>query len=165
MADFTFTTGNALTRKAWAKKWWMEAKTMSYFYESGFVGTSESNIVEFADLQKEQGDVITIGQIRGFAGGGVPNDSIMEGNEEAPATYDNSITLTQIRNAVRTAGRETEMRVSDNKIREYTKELLTRWMAMTIDQGIFTALGNNPTKVIYPTGATLLPRQSRRVIT
>jgi len=155
MADFTFTTGNALTRKAWAKKWWMEAKTTSYFYENGFVGTSDQNIiVEFPDLQKEQGDVLTIGQIRELSGGGVANDSIMEGNEEAPSTYDNSITLTQIRNAVRTAGRETEMRPADNKIREYAKELLQRWMAAKIDQDIFTALGNNPTKVIYPSGAT-----------
>jgi N4-gp56 family major capsid protein len=133
----------------------MEAKIESYFYENGFVGTGDDNIiVEFPDLQKEQGDVITIGQIRMLSGGGVPNDSIMEGNEEAPSTYDNSITLTQIRNAVRTAGRETEMRPADNKIREYAKELLQRWMAATIDQLIFTQLGNNPTKVIYPGGAT-----------
>lgn len=155
MADFTFLTGNALTRKAWAKKWWMEAKTESYFYENGFVGTSEQNIiVEFPDLQKEQGDVLTIGQIRELSGAGVANDSTMEGNEEAPATYDNTVTLTQIRNAVRTAGRETEMRPSDNKIRDYAKELLRRWMAAKIDQDIFTALGANCTKIIYGGDAT-----------
>jgi N4-gp56 family major capsid protein len=155
MGDWTFATGNALTRKAWAKKWWMEAKTESYFYENGFVGASSDNIiVEFANLEKDQGDKIWLGQIRELSGGGVANDSAMEGAEEAPATYDNSITLTQVRNAVRTAGREMEMRPSDNGIREHAKELLRRWMAAKIDQDIFTALGASCTKVIYGGDAT-----------
>jgi len=155
MGDWTFATGNALTRKAWAKKWWMEAKTESYFYENGFVGASNDNIiVEFADLEKEQGDVITIGQIRELSGAGVANDGAMEGAEEAPSTYDDAITLTQVRNAVRTAGREMEMRPSDTGIREHAKELLRRWMAAKIDQDIFTALGASCTKVIYGGDAT-----------
>jgi N4-gp56 family major capsid protein len=155
MSDWTFATGNALTRKAWAKKWWMEAKTESYFYENGFVGKSDQNIiVEYPDLEKEQGDTLTLGQIRELSGAGVANDSQMEDNEEAPDTYDDAITLTQIRNAVRTAGRETEQRPSDNGLREYAKELLQRWMAATIDQAIFTALGTSPTKVIYGGDAT-----------
>jgi len=155
MGDWTFATGNALTRKAWAKKWWMEAKTESYFYENGFVGASNDNIiVEFADLEKEQGDVITIGQIRELSGAGVANDGAMEGAEEAPSTYDDAITLTQVRNAVRTAGREMEMRPSDNGIREHAKELLRRWMAAKIDQDIFTALGASCTKILYGGDAT-----------
>jgi N4-gp56 family major capsid protein len=155
MGDWTFATGNALTRKAWAKKWWMEAKTESYFYENGFVGASSDNIiVEFADLEKDQGDVIYLGQIRELSGGGVANDGAMENAEEAPLTYDNSVTLTQIRNAVRTAGREMEMRPSDNGIREHAKELLRRWMAAKIDQDIFTALGASCTKILYGGDAT-----------
>ncbi|MFA6290182.1 MAG: N4-gp56 family major capsid protein [Victivallales bacterium] len=155
MADWTFATGNALTRKAWAKKWWMEAKTESYFYENGFVGKSNSNIVvEFPDLEKEQGDVITYGQLRELSGAGVANDSQMEGAEEAPLTYDDTLTLTQIRNAIRTAGRETEMRPSDNSIREYASELLKRWMAAQIDQAIFTAVESSATKTIYGGDAT-----------
>jgi N4-gp56 family major capsid protein len=154
--DWTFATGNALTRKAWAKKWWMEAKTLSYFYENGFVGTSSENIiVEFPDLEKDKGDVIYLGQIRELSGAGVANDAQMEDAEEVPPTYDNSVTLTQIRNAVRTAGREMEMRPSDNAIREYAKELLRRWMAAKIDQDIFTAIGASPTKIIYGGDATL----------
>lgn len=155
MADFTFATGDALTRKAWAKKWFMEAKTEAYFYENGFVGVSEQNIVvEYPELQKEQGDVVYVGQIRELAGAGVANDSQMEDNEEAPDVYDDAITLTQIRNAVRTAGKETEMRPSDNKIREHAKELLRRWMGATIDQAIFTALADSCTKIIYGGDAT-----------
>ena len=155
MSDFTFTTGNALTRKAWAKKWMMEAKTESYFYENGFVGASEDNIIiDYPDLEKEQGDVITVGQIRELSGAGVANDGQMEDHEEAPDTYDDAITLTQIRNAVRLGGRETEMRPSDNGIREKVKDLLRRWMAAKIDQDIFTALGSSCTKIIYGGDAT-----------
>lgn len=155
MADWTFATGNALTRKAWAKKWMMEAKTESYFYENGFVGSSEDNIIiEYSDLQKEQGDTIYLGQIRELSGAGVANDAAMEDNEESPNTYDDLITLSQIRNAVRTAGRETEMRPSDNRIREYAKELLRRWMAAKIDQDLFTALESSCTKIIYGGDAT-----------
>lgn len=155
MGDWTFATGNALTRKAWAKKWMMEAKTESYFYENGFVGASETNIiVEYTDLEKDQGDVLYLGQIRELSGAGVANDSQMEDSEEAPATYDNSITLAQIRNAVRIGGRETEMRPSDNGMREKAKELLKRWMAATIDQAIFTALGASLTKAVYGGDAT-----------
>lgn len=157
MADWAFATGNALTRKAWAKKWWMEAKVESYFYENGFVGTSAENIiVEFPDLEKDQGDVIYLGEILQLdEGGGVANDSVMEGNEVAPDTYDNSITLAQIRNAIRTGGRESDMRPSDNGIREYAKELLRQWMAAKIDQDIFTALGTSCTKGIYGGDATV----------
>jgi N4-gp56 family major capsid protein len=155
MADWTFATGNALTRKAWAKKWWIEAKTESYFYGQGFVGTgSENVIVEFSDLEKDKGDVITYGQIRELSGNGVANDTAMETAEEKPLTYDDAITLTQIRNAVVTAGREMEMRPSDNGIREWAKELLRRWMAMQIDQAIFTALETSATKTLYGGDAT-----------
>jgi len=156
MADWTFATGNALTRKAWAKKWWMEAKVESYFYANGFVGTGSQNIiVEFPDLEKDQGDVLYLGELMQLdEGGGVANDSTMEGFEVAPDTYDDAITLTQIRNAIRTAGRESEIRPSDNGTRAYAKELLQTWMAAKIDQDIFTALGTSCTKGIYGGDAT-----------
>jgi N4-gp56 family major capsid protein len=154
--DWSFATGNALTRKAWAKKWWMEAKLESFFYDNGFVGTSQDNIiVERSDLEKEQGDVLWMGELLQLPeGGGVPNDNTMEGFEAAPETYDNSVTLTQIRNAIRTGGRESEQRPSDNGIRGYAKDLLTQWMAAYIDQLIFTALGTACTKSVFGGDAT-----------
>jgi N4-gp56 family major capsid protein len=155
MADFTFATGDALTRKTWAKTWFIETKTESYFYENGFVGKSFDNIiVEFPDLEGKQGDVIYTGLLMELGNAGVTGDNDMETNEEAPNVYDDAITLTQIRNAVRTAGRESEMRPSDNGLREYVKDLLKRWMAAQIDQAIFTALTASPTTVIYGGDAT-----------
>ena len=46
MADWTFTTANALTEQQWSNSWWRAAKTESYFYGNGFVGSSyEQDIV------------------------------------------------------------------------------------------------------------------------
>lgn len=155
MPDWTFLTGNALTRKAWAKSWWMEAKTESYFYGQGLIGVGEDNvIVEMPDLEKDQGDQITFGTTRELSGAGVANDSTMEGSEEAPVTYDDAITIAQIRNAVRINGKETAQRPSDKDLRGKAKELLKRWMAATIDQAIFTALETGATKTLYGGDAT-----------
>lgn len=152
MADWTYETGDALTRKAWAKKWLMEGKPMSYYYANGLVGSDEENdyIAELMDLEKDQGDRITIGQVRDLAGDGVTGDSTMENNEESPSVYDDTITLNYYRNAVRLAGRMSGQRPADNKLREKANKLLRRWLANTrIDQDIFTAIADSPTKAIY----------------
>ena len=151
MADWSFATGDALTRKAWAKKWWIEAKTESYFYGNGLVGRDETQaiIVELPDLEAEQGDVITYGQIRELSGAGVSNDNDMEGQEEEPSTFDDDVTLDQIRNAVRSQGKLSGQRPSDKRLRMWATTLLKRWMAEVIDQDLFDALGTGLTKVIF----------------
>jgi N4-gp56 family major capsid protein len=156
MADWTFTTGDALTRKAWHKKWSIEAKTESYFYENGLVSKDKGNavILELTDLNKEQGDVITYGQIRNLSGAGVTGSNTMEGNEEAPVTYDDDVTLQQIRNAIRTEGELEMMRPSDDGYRQWAVTLLKRWQGDTMDQAMFTALGTSSTKAIYGGDAT-----------
>jgi len=156
MADWEFTTADALTAQTWAKRWWIEAKTESYFYGHGFVGPSEMNdfVVEFPDLEKEQGYQHTFGQLRELSGSGITGDSVMEGNEEVPDVYDDAITLDQKRNAIRTQGKLSDQYPSDKGVRKWAKELLTRWMAETIDQDLFTDLGTSPTKAIYGGDAT-----------
>lgn len=156
MTDWTFATGNALTRKAWHKKWWIEAKTESFFYATGLVGQDYENsvIVELPDLNGKQGDKITYGQIRELSGSGVANDSTMEGNEEAPDTYDDDVTLSMVRNAVVSGGQMNMQRPSDDGYRMWAKTLLRRWQAATLDQSIFTAMGTSSTKAIYGGDAT-----------
>lgn len=156
MADWTFTTADALAAQTWAKRWWIEAKTESYFYGQGLVGPSEENdiIVEFPDLEKEQGYQHTFGQVRELSGAGVAGDSTMEGNEEVPDVYDDAITLNQKRNAVRSAGKLSEQYPSDKAVRKWAKVLLKRWMAGTLDQDLFTAMGTSCTKEIFGGDAT-----------
>jgi len=156
MADWEYATGDALTRKAWSKKFWIEARTESYFYENGLVGRDETQaiIVELPDLRKEQGDVIYYGQLRELSGAGVSGDSDMEGNEEVPTTYDDSVTLNQKRNAVRLKGKLSGQRPADARLRNHAMTLLKRWMAGTIDQDLFDALSDSSTKAIYGGDAT-----------
>ena len=156
MADWGFATGDALTRKAWAKNWWIEAKTESYFYGQGLVGRdyTQAIIVELPELESEQGDVINYGQIRELSGAGVLDDGDMEGQEESPLEYDDDVTLAQKRNAVRSAGKLSGQRPSDKRLRMWATELLKRWMAETLDQDLFDALGSALTKAIYGGDAT-----------
>ena len=156
MADWQFQTTDAMTAETWAKKWWIEAKTESFFYANGFVGADAENsvIVEFPDLMQNQGYQHTFAQMRELSGAGISGDSDMEGNEEAPNVYDDAITLNQKRNAIRTYGKLSDQYPSDKAVRKWAKQLLRRWMAGVIDQDIFTALGTSPTKVIYGGDAT-----------
>lgn len=155
MADWTFTTADALTAQTWAKKWWIEAKTDSYFYGHGFVGGGIDNIiVEFPELEQNQGYQHTYGQVRELAGAGISGDSTMEGNEDVPDVFDDNITINQRRNAVRSAGKLSEQYPSDKAVRSWAEELLKRWMAALIDQDLFDALGTSATKAIYGGDAT-----------
>jgi N4-gp56 family major capsid protein len=155
MADWTFTTADTLTAQTWAKKWWIEAKTDSYFYGHGFVGGGVDNIiVEFAELEQNQGYQHTYGQVRELGGAGVSGDSTMEGNEDVPDVFDDNITINQKRNAVRSAGKLSEQYPSDKAVRSWAEELLKRWMAALVDQDLFDALGTSFTKVIYGGDAT-----------
>jgi len=157
MADWQFQTTDALTMTTWAKKWWIEAKTEAYFYETGMIGPSEENdiIVEFKDLEQGQGYKHTFGQVRELSGAGVTGDSTMEGNEEAPTVYDDAIEIDQKRNAVRTYGKLSDQYPSDKGVRQWAVSLLKRWMADVVDQDLFTAIGGSPTKVIYGGDATV----------
>lgn len=156
MADWTFTTADPLTSETWAKRWWIEAKTESYFYGQGLIGPSEENdiIVEFPDLEREQGYQHTFGQVRNLSGAGVQGDADLEGNEEVPNVYDDAITLNQKRNAIRTKGKLSEQYPSDKATRMWAERLLKRWMAEMIDQDFFTALNTSITKSIWGGDAT-----------
>jgi N4-gp56 family major capsid protein len=156
MADWTFTTADALTAQTWAKRWWIEAKTESYFYSQGYIGASEETniIVEFPDLEREQGYQHTFGQVRNLSGAGISGDNIMEGNEEVPNVYDDAITINQKRNAVRTKGKLSDQYPSDKAVRQWAEMLLKRWKADTLDQDMFDAIWLSPTKALYGGDAT-----------
>lgn len=156
MADWTFTTASALARQSWASRWWKEAKEESYWYGMGAIGRSEENdiIVEFPELEKEQGWKHWFGQVRDLNGNGIQGDATMEGNEEEPDVYDDAITIDQYRNAVRTKGKLSDQYPSDKRVREWAKMLLKRWKAEKIDQDIFDGLGTSCTKILYGGDAT-----------
>lgn len=157
MTDWRFQTADATTAQTWAKKWWMEPETDSYFYGQGLISQSKAScIVEFPDLEREQGYQHTFAQTRELSGAGITGDNTLEGNEEAPNVYDDAITLQQYRHAVRTYGRLSDQYPSqkESDVRKDIMELLKRWKAAKIDQLIFDALGTGLTKVVYGGDAT-----------
>jgi len=154
MAVTAFATGDTLTEKAWSKKALKLGMNRSYFEQNGYVGEDKNNIIiKYTELQKKKGDVIYIPAYGELTGGGVSGDSIMEGNEEAVPFYDDSITIDQIRNAVRIEGAMTEQRTSLG-LRRIGRDVLSDWLANLITQDTFTALGGSPTRVVFGGDAT-----------
>ena len=91
---------------------------------------------------------MTEGLMMQFLSDGVINDEVLENNEEAPDFYSMTWTISQLRNAGRFAGEETQQAV-DYKLPAEIKNGLGEWMANKRDKDIFTALATSPTKVYY----------------
>ena len=157
MADTTWATGDAATRKVWAKRWWIAAQEESYFYSHGYVGPENENrhiIVEKGDLEKSPGDRITMGQFSQLTGNGVTGDSQLEDNEEAMEDYTFTVTINQVRNGIRLLRMGSQRFAANKQLRTTAKTLLQTWMAEYIDENLFTALSDSPSKVVYAGDAT-----------
>ena len=156
MAD-TSTIAN-LQAKIWSTQLWVEAQEEIYFKK--FLGKMEPTtdkleitgfnnaIVLKEDLLSEgdqhKGYVITIPIAMKLSGAGVTGDSTLEGNEEAISTYDFSMTVEQLRNAVRDTGLNDNYKVTYN-VRQMMKALLKTWLKEKMDYQMFEALSNSPT--------------------
>jgi len=154
MAVTAFATGDTLTEKAWSKKVIKLGMDRSYFEQNGYVGEDKNNIIiRYTELDKRKGDVIYLPASGELTGGGVSGDSIMEDNEEALPTYDESVTIDQIRNAVRIEGAMTEQRTSI-ELRRIARDALADWLANKITEDTFSALNGSPTRALFGGDAT-----------
>lgn len=139
----------ALVKKSWARDTWKAGLHKSYFDK--FTGTSSDSIVQIKEeLKKDKGDSITIPLLMPLKGAGVFDDNMLEGNEESLIYKDFSVTINQLRNAVRLAGKFEEQKTQIN-MRTDAKNALSDWLATKIDKMIFTKLSTNPSadRVIY----------------
>ena len=139
----------SLVKKAWAKDTWESGLSQSFFEK--FTSTSPNSIIQLKEeLKKEKGDSINIPLLMPLKGAGVTGDNMLEGNEEAMIYRDFSVTIDQIRNAVRLAGKFEEQKTQIN-MRKDAKENLSRWLGEKIDRMIFEALTTSPSadRVIY----------------
>lgn len=154
MTVTAFATGDTLTEKAWSKKAIKLGMERSYFEQNGYVGEDKNNIIiKYTELEKQKGDVIYIPAYGELTGAGVSGDSTMEGQEEAVPFYDKSVTIDQIRNAVRIEGAMTEQRTS-LELRQIGRDVLSDWLANKITEDTFDVLGGSPTRVIFGGDAT-----------
>lgn len=143
-----------LVEKAWAKDTWTSALNNIFFGK--FMGTSPDNIIQMKEeLKKDAGDSITLKLLMKLKGDGVTGDSTLEGNEEAMIYRDFSVTIDQIRNAVRIAGKMEEKKTSTD-MRKDAKTALSNWLTEWIDGQFFKKLTATPStdRVIYAGGKT-----------
>lgn len=112
-------------------------------------------IVKNTDLRKEAGDTIYTQMMAKLSGAGVSGDNTLEGNEESVVFYPMSVTIDQIRHAVRLEGRMEEQKAAFN-LRSAAKEALKTWLQEYIDGQFFTGLCTSPTssRVKYGGDAT-----------
>jgi len=105
-----------------------------------FMGSSANSAVQVVkDLTKGPGDKITFGLSAKLSGSGITADSELEGNEEAINTYAETLSIDQLRNAVRLTGRMDEKKVAYN-MRTDARQKLKIWYAERIDQEILDKL-------------------------
>lgn len=137
------TVPSSLVKKAWAKATWEAGMQQAFF--SKFTGTNAGSIVQIKEeLKKEKGDTINIPLLMPLTGAGVTGDNTLEGNEEALIYRDFEVSINQLRNAVRLAGKMEEQK-TQLRLREDAKTALADWLATKVDKAIFTALSTTPT--------------------
>lgn len=148
MALTEFTSANAATVQRWAERLWIEMPREIYwgkfFSEDPLRGLIEVK----RDLEGKPGDKCTYTFLRKLAGLGVSGDSVLEGQEEQMDFQSDSLTLDQIRNAVRLSGRLSEKRTAFDQ-RMAAKNVLKTWLAEYIDDDIFTQFDSSPTDVRF----------------
>lgn len=152
MANIIVLTGDAQTQKLWAKEVIIEAQKEVFWGK--FMGKGPNNIIEVReDFTKSKGDNITFPLWMKPTGAGVTGDTALEGSEESPSKFQDSVSVNQKRHAIRLDGAMTELRPAYD-LRSVAKELLKIWLAEKIDSDIFTEFALAPTRVLRPGTAT-----------
>lgn len=147
MAKTYFDSSNALVRKAWDEKLFRDTEKSTYWKR--LMGNSAESLVYVrSQLEKESGDKITFGLRMRAAGDGVTNGGILEGNEEALAAYDASVTLNQYRHAIRIKKGIDQQRIPWDMMDE-AKAAISTWAAEKIDALCFSAMFTAASKVFY----------------
>ncbi len=165
MATTNYGPNNALAVKLWSKRLFREALKATYF--SKFMGEEDTNVLQIkTETQKGPGDRITMGLRMQFTAAGVQGDGTLEGNEEALTTYSDNVFIDQLRNAVRSAGKMSDQRITFS-VREEAYSGLRDWYANRLDTAWFNQLcGNTAQTDTRYTGnqATTAPSTGHRII-
>lgn len=139
MAQTEFGPNHPLAVRLWAKRLFVE--TLRETFIDRFIGNSDKNsVIQMRDeMSKSAGDRVTIGLRLQLIGAGVQGDNTLEGNEEALATYNDTLIIDQLRHAVRSKGKMTEQRVPFS-VRQESMDGLKDWWADRIDTWGFNQL-------------------------
>ena len=93
-----------------------------------FMGEGANNTIQVSnELKKKKGDQENFSLIARLAGDGVTGDAELEGNEEAMLSYNEIVSIDQIRNAVRLTGKLDNQKVVYDQISS-ARENLRIWL-------------------------------------
>ena len=141
MADTIFTTSNALTSKLFSQELMVEAKKRTVFTK--FIGKDSGAMIQtLEELQKHPGDKVTFGLRMQLTGSGVAGDSVLEGQEEALSFFSTSLSIDQLRHAVKVTGNMSQQRVAYN-LRSQAMSGLADWFSSRYDVAIINHLTGN----------------------
>jgi len=150
MANTAFAANDALTKKLWEAKLYKEmARSM---HLSGCIDRAGNNIIhEKVNLIKQKGDTITIGLRMRLTSSGQSSSTTgitLEGNEEALAFYDFSVSLSEYGHSVR-AGSKLDLQRPAFDLRSEMKEALKEWGAEKQEALLCAAMVSSPTANRY----------------
>ncbi len=162
MALTNFTNLTTEEKTVWSRDLWAAARNASFTMR--FTGKGPNSMIQrITELTKsEKGDRAVLTLVADLEGDGVVGDYTMENNEEAIKAYDTVITIDQLRNANRLAGRMADQRSVVN-FRGTSKDVLAYWLGDRIDQMSFLTMtgitygntNNGGTRDVLPTGRNL----------
>lgn len=121
-----------------------------------FVGDDENNIIQKqGDLEKKGGDRQDFTLIARLSGNGVTGDDELEGNEEAMQSFNETVDIDQIRNAVRLKGKLDAQKVVYDQIKA-AREVLRTWMKEFIIRQFFLKLAGVTNTTLTDTNGNLI---------
>lgn len=146
MADWAYAVGHEFAVKRWSARTFIHAIQSCKGFQLAMMSASlddPNNVCQlFDDLQKGPGDQIKYDLISRLTGEGVSGDNEIEGNEEAPNSYQDSFVINQLRHAVKPKGAMSQQRVPFS-LREKAKMLLQDWWSERWDLSLFNQLCGN----------------------
>lgn len=140
MAVTNIGVNNPLVVKTWSRQLATEVSKATAI--APLIGTSSNSIIQQKDEStKAAGDKVTFGLRRQLIGKGVSEGTMLEGNEEALATYSDAVMLNELAHAVRVKNEGTidAQRVPFN-LREEANSGLVDWYADRLSMTAFIHL-------------------------
>lgn len=141
MADTIFDVNDPLAVQLWARV--LDHEAIRACVAHKLIGTTPNSIILKRDeMQAQAGHQLTYGIMRQLDAPGVIGDDDLMGNEEEMVRDRDTITINQLRHAVRVKGSMSQQRVPF-RIRDEGLSLLRDWGATRFDVSIMNQLAGN----------------------
>lgn len=137
---------SSLHVERWRKEFAYEAAKLDFLQK--FAGPDESYAIQIVnDLKKSKGDQIHVPLVMKLSGSGTTGDNTLAGNEEDLVTYEQTVTLDQLRHGVLSKGKMENKRVLID-FRKTALRQLKIWFNETLDADLISVLGTSPTRTL-----------------